>query len=438
MAHAAPPVTPLARPIRLAGAMAVTDAEAAARLHPLYEGGLQRVPRGAIVSRGLPFHPPGEDTSRRWVPLDESVRIDLEGVSATWLVLLHFCDAWRDRDGLRPEGAPVGWVVPVGEPLLRAAVSRADGSRIETTLRRRFEVNEGIIGWGSMAFLALPHLVESPLDWRGPHPRQDPGRYAAAGHAGPLTILPGTWGGAQTGVTDHVPSATDELMLWLFPLDVRGQDGAASRLEAIEFSPLPGEGRGRTVILAAITAFSGPSSPLRWLPRRAYRLSGSVAVTVGVDMGLIARRTSLTPVAHVGSVFGWGVGDRTNDPLFPKNGVGKGWDVAHMNSGADHRSALYNRAKSLRDERAYRCKQDCRVQSDGRRLIASAYPFGAQFEREFLRLLVTRFRECKNLPALMPGQLDQDVRGRAESVKAKPSRVARHLVRSVADQPRAE
>ena len=32
-----------------------------------------------------------------------------------------------------------------------------------------FEVGEGIVGWGSMAFLALPHLVEEPVDWRGPH-----------------------------------------------------------------------------------------------------------------------------------------------------------------------------------------------------------------------------------------------------------------------------
>ena len=114
-------------------------------------------------------------------------------------MLLHFCDAWRDDDGRRPVGVPVGWVVPVGEPLVSVRVHRADGTAVETTLRRRFEVNEGIIGWGSMAFLALPHLVETPVDWRGPHERQGPGRLAPAGHAGPLAILPGAWGGGPDG-----------------------------------------------------------------------------------------------------------------------------------------------------------------------------------------------------------------------------------------------
>ncbi len=300
-------VTPLAVPLALRGTAVASDDEAGRLLHPRYRPGLARFPHGTIVSRGLPFQPPGGGGAARWIVLDGPRRIALEGVPATWLVLLHFCDAWRDEHGERPSGVPLGWVMPVGEPLARARVLRSDGTFAETTLRRRFEVNEGLIGWGSMAFLALPHLVERPQDWRGPHARQGPGRSAPPGHAGPLAILPGTWGGAQTGVTDNVPSATDELMLWLYALDVRAPDGRPAPLEAIELLPLPGEGQGRTVVLAAITAYSGPSSPLRWRARRALRLTGASQDPLSVDLGLLARRAPLEPRGADDSIRGWGV-----------------------------------------------------------------------------------------------------------------------------------
>ena len=51
-------------------------------------------------------------------------------------------------------------------------------------MRRRFEVNEGIVGWGQGAFAALPHLVDTTLDWRGPYPAIPPGGYAEPGMPG--------------------------------------------------------------------------------------------------------------------------------------------------------------------------------------------------------------------------------------------------------------
>jgi hypothetical protein len=287
------PVTDLATPLALPGATRVDDAALAAWLHPPYRDALQRLPRGPLVSRGIPFRPPGDGAAERWVPVRGAVSLDLAGTSASWLVLLHFCDAWRDESGGRPPGIPVGWVWPVGEPLASLAVRRTDGSVVRSVLRRRFEVNEGIVGWGSMAFLALPHLAEVPLDWRGPHPRQGPGSYAAAGHAGPLTVLPGAWGASQTGVADNVPSPDGDLMLWLHAVDVRGPDGGATTLAALDLQPLPGEGAGRLVVLAAVTAFSGTSSPLRWQPRQALRLDGAAGQGVTVDLGMVARRAPL-------------------------------------------------------------------------------------------------------------------------------------------------
>ena len=267
---------------------------------------IARFEAGALVSRGLPFEPPGKASGCRWIPIDRAVHADLADVDASFLVLLAFCDAWRDEDGRRPAGTPVGWVLPVGEPLARMSVRRSDGTSIARTLRRRFEVGEGIVGWGSMAFLALPHLVEEPVDWRGPHPRQGPGRLAPTGHAGPLTIVPGSWGGAQTGVSDNVPSPGDDLMLWLHAIDVRDRDGGSSRLRDIELAPLEGDGRGRLVVVAAITAYVGAASPLRWSPRRTLRVRSASADRVSVDLGLVARRSSLHPASRRTPVRGWG------------------------------------------------------------------------------------------------------------------------------------
>ena len=107
----------------------------------------------------------------------------------------------------------VSLTIPAGQPLASVSISSTSGERVDLTLRRRVEVNEGIIGWGSAAFRALPHRVEALIDRRGPHVSQSAGRYAPAGQTNPLTIMPGGWGSNQTGVENHVPSPTDDLML---------------------------------------------------------------------------------------------------------------------------------------------------------------------------------------------------------------------------------
>jgi hypothetical protein len=304
-----PRVTQRATPPDLGTARSATGGEFPARCHPLYGPALSRAPAGRLASRGLPFALAEEGRARRWLALDRAIRIELGGVQATHLVLLAFCDAWRDASGRRPEGVPVGWVMPVGEPLAVARIHVGDGTVMERTLRRRFEVNEGIIGWGSMAFLALPHRVEAPIDWRGPHAAQGEGRYAQPGHSGPLTVLPGTWGPGQTGVEDHVPSPTDDLMLWMHAIDV-GDGGAPRRLSAIQLEPLAGPGDGRLVVVAALTAFSGSDSPLRWAARRSLGIRGAGGDRVELDLGVVARRRPIPARGDSGPVTGWGLAAR--------------------------------------------------------------------------------------------------------------------------------
>jgi hypothetical protein len=144
-----------------------------------------RLPSGLRTLRGVPFRFARAGAGRRWLLLDREVDVDLRAVGpASHLVIAHFCDAWRDPLDGRPDDLPVGWVMPPGQPLARYVLETARGGSVEHVIRRRFEINEGIVGWGQGAFAAVPHMVASPLDWRGPHPVPPPGGYAEPGHAG--------------------------------------------------------------------------------------------------------------------------------------------------------------------------------------------------------------------------------------------------------------
>ena len=175
-------------------------------------------------------------------------------------------------------------------------------------VRRRFEVNEGILGWGQGAFAALSHRADEPLDWRGPHPAQGPGRYAGAGHAGPLTTLPGTWFADQTGVVDYVPSPDDDALYWLFAMEL---EGGPAELEAIRLEPLAAAEPGGGLVVAGITLYSGSASPLRYEPRRTVRVGAGVDPAVSVDLGVVIRRRPASIPVDEGSwsggdVAGWG------------------------------------------------------------------------------------------------------------------------------------
>src|SRR5690242_16038266 len=201
--------SPLATPVGIDAARNATDADVIARFHPRAAAGIRRLPSGDQVFHGLPFQLAAGTASRRWILVREALTIDLPVAEpATHLVVAHLVDTWRDDDGERPAGLAVGHVVPIGEPLARYTVADAAGGRRTRIVRRRFEINDGLLGWGSAAFAAVPHLENEVLDWRGPHAPQGVGRYAPAGQSGVLTIMPGTYGGDQVGMTDFVPNAT--------------------------------------------------------------------------------------------------------------------------------------------------------------------------------------------------------------------------------------
>ena len=144
---------------------------------------LARLPDGPSVFRGLPFALGTRAAGRRWILVDRELAIDLAPRAAARAISSSPISrtAGATRHGDRPPGMPVGWVFPTGEPLARYGIELADGRTIELDVRRRFEVADGIIGWGFLPFAAIGHRIDETLDWRGPYPRQVAGSLRAGG-----------------------------------------------------------------------------------------------------------------------------------------------------------------------------------------------------------------------------------------------------------------
>ncbi len=298
--------TRLARPVDLSAAWNASDDEVGARFHPHYRGALGRLPDGPSVFRGLPFELGSRAAGRRWILVRDTLTVDLRGPGRTsHVVVAHFADSWRDAGGDRPPATPVGWVLPTGEPLARYELMFDDAPSRVVEVRRRFEIADGIIGWGFLPFAAIGHRADETLDWRGPYPRQEPGRRVEAGQAGLLAMLPGSWGPAQTGVADFVPTPDDDVTYWLHAIPL----GGGARPVGLRLVPL-GAGRpGTDVVVAAITLFDGTADPLVHTPRRQLLVEGAGGGIPVVDLGMVVLSRPLPVPAHTsaaGVPIGWG------------------------------------------------------------------------------------------------------------------------------------
>jgi len=289
-----------------------TDRAVAARFHPAYAGSLARLPAGRQTFHGLPFDLGPGGAGLRWILIDGPTTIDLGGDGvASHVVVAHLCDTWRDDAGRRPDGLAVGHVVPIGEPLARYDVVDRSGRTTNRTIRRRFEINDGLLGWGSTAFAAIGHLDNEVIDWRGPHAVQVPGRYAPTGQSGSLTIMPGTYGASQVGMTDFVPSPTDDALIWLHAIEL----DAGAEPVALRLVPLTGGRPGSDIIIAAVTVFRGSANPLARRPRLAVRIDGLAGRSPTVDLGTVIRTRpapDMDPAGDETAIHGWGT--RRADP----------------------------------------------------------------------------------------------------------------------------
>ena len=126
--------------------------------------------------------------------------------------------------------------------------------------------------------------------------------------------------------------------------------------------------------------------------------------------------------------------DGTNSAFLPQNLVGKRGDIAHVDAAAHHDPAASKHAQRRRNEGTDWSENDRRIQLFRRRFIRSAGPLRAETTREVLRRRVTGPGESENLALLVPGNLRNDVRGRAKSVNSEPVSVARPAQSAIADQ----
>ena len=153
-------------------------------------------------------------------------------------------------------------------------------------VRRRFEIADGIIGWGFLPFAAIGHRADETIDWRGPYPRQAPGRYVA-GRPGRRCsrCCPASWGAAQTGVADFVPTPHDDATYWLHAIPL----GDARAGRAAGRAARAAAGRARTSSSPALTLFDGTADPLVLEPRRQLLVEGAGGELPEVDLGIAIR-----------------------------------------------------------------------------------------------------------------------------------------------------
>jgi hypothetical protein len=132
------------------------------------------------------------------------------------------------------------------------------------------------------------------------------------------------------------------------------------------------------------------------------------------------------------------VRNRADRAFSPEQLVGEGGDIAHVDAGADDRRPLRGGAQRRRDERPDRGEDDRCLEQLRRSLAGAPRPLCAERARERLSLLVAVAGEGEDAPALMHGDLADDVGRRAEAIEAEALRVPGEAQRPVPDHPGAE
>ena len=132
------------------------------------------------------------------------------------------------------------------------------------------------------------------------------------------------------------------------------------------------------------------------------------------------------------------IGDRFELALLPKDFVWETWNVAHVDSGADHTAAFAHRAQSRRHKRADRRVNDGAIERFGWSVVRTSGPTGAKLFGESLPGIVTRSGEREYLAPLPARDLGDDMRSGAKPVKPEFFTLPRDLQGAPADQTRTQ
>jgi hypothetical protein len=283
------PSTSLFAPVDLTPHVNAAPAAVVGRWHAAVQGAAARVPTGTQRFWGVPFtlvSPAGDASAPAWVVAGhdtaDTITIPLGGERPpSYLLVAHLCGApvVVPAGGAEPAGAAwPGALTRAGDRVADYVLVYADGTEHRQAIRWRFEISAP---GDARVFAARPQGMDTPVDFRGPYPRDG-------------------WGRAQRAL---VVAGGGPYWVYALPNPTRGQSVRALRIEGAGIAD---------VCIGALTQFYGRDHPLRHRQLETFRITlpaapagaeaGSTtpppgpqslspdAVPASIDLGIIARR----------------------------------------------------------------------------------------------------------------------------------------------------
>src|SRR5262249_5523592 len=129
---------------------------------------------------------------------------------------------------------------------------------------------------------------------------------------------------------------------------------------------------------------------------------------------------------------------RLDRALTPHELIGKSRYVAHVDSGAHHRTAFGNCTQRKRYQCADRREQDGCVEGNRRQFVRATCPCRPKPEREPLPTGVAWPRESVELATFEAGDLRDDMSRCTKTIDAEAPGLTRHAQGAMPDQSRAQ
>lgn len=226
------PSSSLFKPLPFKGNVAMSEL-AGAGISKEMAAAIEHAPGGACVCWGIPF-----EVGDVVVVAERAISVEFSPTVAQWLVFMHTSD-------VRPvEPGPGGFISPMrgegqlGERAADYAMLYADGTQERVPIRRRHQVGAFDRRWGENCFEAVAQHKPRPV--RAAHEQLRP-----------------VWGLTQMRV-DTADSGPWVNWLWAWE-----NPHPEKALVGVRFEPVAG-----VVVVAAVSAGSVSSLPLRWQTRR--------------------------------------------------------------------------------------------------------------------------------------------------------------------------
>jgi hypothetical protein len=250
------PASPNFSPVVLSGGRQITEVPKELVSDRLLAA-MTEAPRGERVCWGIPFAI-GEPVA----VADRAVELAAP-MSAAWLVFLHASDLRPAQHWGAGTYQPPSGEGRLGEHAADYVVLYADGREERLAIHRRRQIGAFNRRWGENCFEAVAHRTPHPLRAHHEQTNRD-------------------WGRSQTRVT---AADAGEWVWWLWAWQ---NPRPGSPIRGLRFEPVEG-----TVLLAAVSAGSASSHPLRWQSRRKAVLSLGEPFDAALDEAGLLRQVRL-------------------------------------------------------------------------------------------------------------------------------------------------